>query len=189
LAPLDLRAHLDAVPSHGEVRGMYFVALLEACKRLAPSAKASLARWLDRRFVAFRSYSLRDYLELSHEVATALYPRVPPREALRRLGWQAYPTFASSMVGRVVMGVFGSDLERIFAAAPRAYELSVKPGRAESHRMGAAHYRVLLSEIYNFVDSYQVGVLEGAIRHADLRPDVDILSISPIEALLDVRWS
>jgi len=189
-APLDLRSHLDTVPADGEVRGMYFLALLEESKRhITAATKTPFARWHERRYVAFRSYSLRDYLEFSYETAVAVFPRVSAREALRRLGWQAYPTFANTMVGKVVFGVLGKDVERIFMAAPRAYELSIKPGHAEVHRLAPAHFRVFLSDIYNFVDSYQIGVVEGALRHLELSPEVQILSISPTEALLDVRWT
>lgn len=186
---LDVRPYLERVPPDALCKGMFFHDVVKAVKRVSPTAVEKLVPLMGRRrYVAFKDYPLREHMELTAEAVKLLYPGLPTREAMRRLGWLAYPTFAESMVGRVVFGVLGRDLDKIFEVGPKSFEVSVTRGRAVAHLMGERHWRYELTDVFGYLDTYYVGVLEGPIRHHGFTPDVRIHATSLSDALLDVRW-
>lgn len=186
---LDPLPYLERVPPDALCKGMFFHDVLKAVQRVSPTAAAQLVPHMgQRRYVRFKDYPLREHMELTAEAVKLLYPQLPSREGMRRLGWLAYPTFADSMVGRIVFGVLGKDLDRIFEVGPKSFEVSMTRGRAVARRLGEAHWRYELKEVFGYLDSYYVGVLEGPIRHHGLVPDVRIHPASISDAVLDIRW-
>ncbi|MFW6067924.1 MAG: DUF2378 family protein [Myxococcota bacterium] len=186
---LDPQPYLERVPPDALCKGMFFHDVMKAARRISPEAERDLLPQMGRRrYVAFKDYPLREHMELTARMVRRLYPSLPTREGMRRLGWLAYPTFAESMVGRVVFGVLGKDLDRIYEVGPRAFEVSLTRGRAVARRMGTAHWRYELEDIFGYLDTYYVGVMEGPIRHNGHVPDVRIHLTSPSDGVMDIRW-
>jgi uncharacterized protein (TIGR02265 family) len=186
---LDPAPYLERVPPDAHCKGMFFHDVLRAVRRASPDAERRLVPHLGRRrYVAFMDYPLREHMELTAEAVKLLFPGVPSREGMRRLGWLAYPTFVESMVGRVVFGVLGHDLDRIFEVGPRSFEVSLTRGRARASRLGDNHWRYELTDFFGYLDTYYVGVIEGPIRHHNLTPDVRIRLTSPSDGVMDIRW-
>jgi uncharacterized protein (TIGR02265 family) len=160
-APLNVDASLRAVPDGATVKGMFLQRLLDdaAAKGVAPAGRGP--------YRAFKDYPLRELLEIEVELAPRLFPAVALREGLRRLGWTAYPTLVSSLIGRIIFGVLGDDLPAIFRTAMKGYKVSISVGSASVIEVGSNHAVIRLQEMYNFADSYQVGVFEGVFRHYD----------------------
>lgn len=154
----DLRKCIAATPSNATVKGMYVDSFLQSVER------KGIGRPTDRRFLSFKDYPLREFQELLLETTTALYPSYSPREGLRLIGRMAYPTLAESTVGRILFAIAGRDWQAALPLSRRAYEISLKPGRAELKDVTETSATMCLRDVWNFADSYQVGVFEGAME-------------------------
>lgn len=179
-APFHVDAYLQACPADATIKGMFLNDLL------AHVAQAGGGALTDKRYVAFKDYPMREYVELAPRAAARAYPDAPVREGLRRIGRSAYPTLAETMIGRVIFGVLGKDLEAIMKVAARGYAVSQSPGTAEVLDVGPGRARVRLTNLYTFVDSFQLGVFEGAIlacgRTGEVRAKVESIATAEILA-------
>lgn len=182
---IDTEVYLGRVPPDAYCKGMFFHDVLDAVRSVDPDAARRLAR---RRYLHFKDYPLREHMELTDEAVRLLYPGLPTREAMRRLGWLAYPTFVESMIGRVVFGVLGKDLDRIFEVGPKSFDVSLTRGRAVATRLGHGHWQYAFRDIYGYLDAYYVGVVEGPIRHHRLTPDVRVHLTTLSDGVMDIRW-
>ncbi len=183
---LDTGAYLERVPPDAYCKGMFFHDVLAQVRRVDPDAARGLAR---RRYIPFKDYPLREHMEITEAAVRLLYPGVPTREGMRRLGWLAYPAFVESMIGRVVFGVLGKDLDRIFQVGPKSFEVSLTRGQAVAERLGDRHWRYDFTDVFGYLDAYYVGVVEGPIRYHRLVPDVRIHLRTLSDGTMDIRWS
>ncbi len=187
---LDPAPYLAAVPDDELCKGLFFQGVIDAVRRAAPSRVESLFEGMQtRRFVTFREYPLREHMKMTMNAVKLIHPRMPSREGMRRLGWLAFTSFSDSMVGRVVFGVLGRDPERILAAGPRAFSLSLRRGRLTSTRLGPRHFRLVFREIYGYLDTYYVGVVEGALRAHSVMPRLKLRLTSLADGEMDVFWA
>ena len=85
-------------------------------------------------------------------------------ESLRQLGELAIPTFARSIAGGVTMGIVGRSWELALKCVSRGYELSLKPGSCTVASIGSGQALLQLRNVWNFGDSYQVGVVLGLMK-------------------------
>jgi len=181
-APLDVAAALRSIPETATVTGMFLNPVVEKARRRGfelPSAR--------ERYVPFRFYPLREHAHLLVEACVRLYPELPMRQALRRLGRGAPQALVNSMIGKVVLGS-AIGIEEIIPAMVKAYPLNLRPGRAEvvSVKKGAAIIR--MEEVHYFLDSHHVGAFEGILEHAGTAGEVRICSYSESSADLLCTW-
>lgn len=181
-----LRQLLDTIertPATNTVKGMYISGIIEAL------AQRDTAPREERRYHAFKDYPLRDYMRLCLDAAVTLYPSRPPKEGLRSLGQLAIPTFAQSISGAVVMGTVGRSWELALRCVSRGYQISLKPGEAIVAELGSERALVQLRKVYNFGDSYQVGVVEGLMDWCGLNGQVTANVISSCDTDLQIQWT
>jgi uncharacterized protein (TIGR02265 family) len=182
-APLDASAQIAQSPEHGTIKGLYFQALVDT----AASARVTLSAPRSR-YIAFIDYPLRDYMRLLVSAAKAIHPREPLRNGLRRMGHLAYPAFATTLIGRAIFGVAGHDFGTILSLASRAYSVSGKPVSVTLVERAATRGILELRETWNFPDSYQVGVFEGALLAVGLRGEVKVRVLSASDVDFEVTW-
>jgi uncharacterized protein (TIGR02265 family) len=187
--PFDLSAYLANTPEDATCKGLYFQDVIKAVRSAGRTVSVDRLPQLERRYMAFSDYSLREHMELTTQVASILYPGLSMREGLRRLGWLVFPAFAESLVGKVIFTIFGQELDRVYELGPRSFPASMSRGRAETKHVGDRHWRITFSEIYGFLDSYYVGVIEGPIRRVRKTADVRLHASSLSDGVMDVRWS
>ena len=106
-----------------------------------------------------------DNLRLTVSVASHLYPRLPQGEGIRRIGQTALDVVLGSQIGRAVFGAFDRDLEPLFLRGPKAFRLLLGMGDVTSEKIGARKYRFHAKNFPAFLETYQVGVIEGVLRH------------------------
>jgi len=176
-APIDVAQRLAAVPDRAVVKGMFFRRYLD-----------ELGESGDRRYSSFKDYPLRDLMALQVRVARARHPDVPLREGLRRVGWLVFPTLLDSLVGRVLFGVLERDVGRIVSAVSKGYSLVQTTGKAEVLLNRPGEARVALREMYNFADCYQVGILEGVMRHCGLDGEIRLRTQGVADVECACRW-
>jgi uncharacterized protein (TIGR02265 family) len=124
--------------------------------------------------MAFRKYPMRDFMRLSVNAARIAHGGDALSEGLRRVGWLAFQSFSATMAGRVVLFAFGERLENVIWALPKAYEVSVPGAVIETEELGPRRYRIRMQNLYNFVDTYHLGVLEGAILAMGFQPTIAV---------------
>lgn len=103
-------------------------------------------------------------------------------------GWQ-FPTLVSTTVGKVIFSIAGNNWVRALSLVAKAYEISVRPGTASVQALTETSARVELREIWNFGNSYQVGVFEGAMDHFGVRGSVQAVTVGQrCDVDLNIHW-
>ncbi len=176
------------MPEDAACKGMYFADLVATLRKIAPPGDARVAELTAKRYVPFRDYPLADHMRMTALSSRLLFPDCCTREAMRRFGWKAFPTFVQSLIGRIVFKTLGPDLDQIFAAGPKSFEVSLTRGRAKATKLGDAHWRYEFREMFGYLDTYYVGVIEGPIRKYGFTPEIRLALESPSDGAMTIRW-
>ncbi len=180
--PLDLDAHRALIPDEAVLKGMYFNDLRKVMREAGHPSRNT------QHYTLFKDYPQRDYFELLVEAAQTVYPDLPLARALREVGRSAYPTLASSTIGRVVFGVLGGNLQAIFRVAKKGYDVSMNLTEVKTLETSPHHAVVQLDRCFVFPHQYQVGVFEGALATAGRDGEVRPLPLSPTSVRLYIVW-
>jgi uncharacterized protein (TIGR02265 family) len=181
----DLDYYIDWIaktPKGHTVKGMYVGGLWQTLDSMGVvSAKKP-------KIQAFKDYPLPEYMELLVDAAVTLYPRNTVRDGLENLGQLAIPTFARSIVGGVIMGTVGRSWELGLKCVSRGYEVSLNPGKAVVAEIGNGRARVELRKVWNFGDSYQVGVVGGLMHWCSVVGEIRPVVKSMCDVDLEIEW-
>jgi eukaryotic-like serine/threonine-protein kinase len=179
-ASVDVDAHLALLPPDATCKGVFFADLFRLGASTLPAAELfHLAGLPEQRYTAFRDYPAADYLRLAVAAALAVHPTLPLGEALRRIGQTAFRTASSSLVGKTLFGVYGKDVEPLLLTAPRAFRVFRNFGDATIEKTGPKAFRLTVRALPLFLETYEVGVVEGVLQHCEVEGRVRIL----VEAL------
>lgn len=181
--PLVVEDYLKLVPSYATIKGMFLTNLLEI---LGPR-RDRIANG-STRYVPFRDYPLIDQVRLIPEIAAVLYPELTLREGMLRIGHSVCPAFAGSLLGKVLFSAVGNDVNMLIRAGSKSYTLSSNVGRFEVIELAGDFARVSLRDMFNFVDCYQVGIVEGALLMLGKHPRIQIRLDSLTSAEFEIRW-
>ena len=152
-----LEAWISQVPEGASVKGMFFSSLHTTLRRRGYEPSTN------QKFVAFKEYPLVLYMEQMLDAAARAWPGLPPAEGLRSLGQSAYPTLAESVIGRVIFSVAAKNWRAALPLTGKAYGVSLNPGSARVVGLTDHSATLELRDVWNFADTYQVGVMEGAM--------------------------
>jgi uncharacterized protein (TIGR02265 family) len=180
---LDVEMYLERCPADINVRGMYFNGIVrDILSKISTYTPSTSYR-------AFHYYPLRDFMALVVEAASLLYPMAGAREGIRLVGRNAYRDFADSTIGKVILGAVKNDVSAILSLATKAYGVSMTQAKVGVVERGD-HYAILsMSNVYNFLDTYQVGVFEGVFLITATTGEVKIHRTGHSEAQLLLTWS
>lgn len=117
--PFERAEFLELIPENAMVRGMFFDTLK---KVLVANGKDPI----EGKWIPFKQYPRREYMELAFEVAATL--RANPAEGDFEIGRFTYSEFAESLIGKTVLMIAGRSFEQLCRAAPRGYAASNKFG-------------------------------------------------------------
>jgi uncharacterized protein (TIGR02265 family) len=182
LARVDVEACIRDTPAERRLRGMFFLSYLEEAER------RGLVLRTERTYAAFKLYPVREWQRFIVDAASVLEPGQPIGGGLRRLGLRAYPTFASSMIGRVIFGVLGRDLGRVLRTAPKGFEHSLEGCEVKVVESDDRFIRLHLREVYGFLGTYNLGVFQGAMDACERPGEVYHRPISLGEGEVFCRW-
>lgn len=188
--PIDADRYIRSCPPTATTLGTFFHHVRQAVWEKVGSVPKSLSVGLSReRWISFRQYELREFMLLLVNAAQILHGDQPLGEGLRRLGRLAYPSFASTMAGRVVLFALGEGLEQMAEALPKAYAIGVPDAQIQVKRLGPRHYLIRYSNVHCFVDTYHLGVIEGAFIAQRVVPNIIVRPGSRIcDAEFEGRW-
>lgn len=182
LAPLDLAAHRALVPTGLVTKGMFFQQVLEDAKKAGGDVGPK------SRYLPFKDYPLEEWIEVLVACAERAHPRTPIREALRRMGGHSFKTFAESTIGKVLFSADARNVEDILALVPKAYALTTPSSKVELVSAEPGRGVLALREVWDFVDCYQIGVVEGGLRMLGKVPRIGIRKLGPAAADFEISW-
>lgn len=182
LAPLDLAAHRSLIPPGITLKGMFFQQVLDEARKAGGDVGANA------RYLAFKDYPLEEWVDILVACAERTHPRTPLREALRRMGGHTYKTFADSTLGKVLFSTAAMDVETVLRLVPKAYALTSPAARVELLSVESGRGVLAMRNVWDFVDCYQVGVLEGGLRLFGKSPRIAIRKLGPASADFEISW-
>ncbi|MDD9937501.1 MAG: DUF2378 family protein [Myxococcales bacterium] len=181
-APIDCAREVSRIPEDATISGMFLAPMVEKAEALGaplPSAR--------QRYTRFNFYPLREHVQLMFEAAERFFPRMPMRQALRKLGRGGTPALLESTLGRVVFSTAVTPIDAIVAMA-KAYGINLRPGRAQVLEHGDGYAIVELEEIHYLLDTNHVGCFENVLRSLEKRAGVRIHVLGRGRAELLVTW-
>jgi uncharacterized protein (TIGR02265 family) len=186
---VDLEPYLRTCPHDATTRGTFFQHIYDAGTALSPGDRNRLFAGIERRsWFPFKRYPLTEFIQLAYNAAKVLHGERSTAEGLRRVGWLSYPSFASTMAGRVVLFAMGNRLEDVVNACPAAYRQGLPLARVHVKPLGERHWEIEMWNVHSFVDTYHCGVLEGAICAFRFRPEVSVEPRGPHDARFIAKW-
>ncbi len=181
-APLSLEPYLSGAPGHGTVKGMFFT-----CVTTLARAKSSSVPGRES-YTGFKSYPIREWLELLPECARVAFPRLPIRSALFETGFHIYRTFSESTVGRVVMSVAGRDVHAAIRLTERAYQAVNSPSSVKVLEHSEQRAVFALRNFWEYPDCYQAGVLAAGVQAYGVKPQVRVRLLSKCDCDVELSW-
>lgn len=187
--PVDLARHLAELPKEAACKGLFFADPIQRMRKVAPAhplfAEGKVG---SRRYVPFLNYPYADFLTLLTEAAKVVHPGVPTGEGLRRLGRAGYEALLESQVGKVLFGVFGRSFEHVVRMGARGWSVSVTFGQVRVEELGPRHVRYHFTDFPAFLETYQVGIVEGGMRACQAKGEVLVRLDSIRSGSFDIRW-
>jgi uncharacterized protein (TIGR02265 family) len=99
-----------------------------------------------------------------------------------------YATFVESMIGKVVFSVAQGNIMQALPLYPRIWSVVSNHGSAEVDELTEGRVVIRLRNVWDFLDSFQLGALEGGVSFFGVTADVKLHSISPSDADFEVTW-
>ena len=188
-APVDLDEHLALLPDGATCKGLFFADVIDKSKEAGKEGLLfERAGVSPTRFRLFHDYPYADYLRLVHAGAQLLQSTATVGEGLRRIGRSQYEALARTHIGRVLFGVLGRDFARIAKAGSKAYALSIGFGQVSYERLADKRGRYVFRDAPVFVETLQVGVVEGGLEATGTRGEVQVEMHSLGHGVIEFTW-
>jgi uncharacterized protein (TIGR02265 family) len=181
-AEIDFASRLAAVPADATVRGMFLQLLQES---MSGDANGPVRA---RRYVSFKNYPMRDYVELLALSCSRPARGVGHAECVRRLGRMVYPKYADTITGTAIFAAAGRDFRRVLELCPAAYRVSTPTADVSIINVEAGRARVALRRMWNLPDFHQVGIFEGAMDLCGVTGSITVERHNLCDVDFEVRW-
>lgn len=172
-----LTARIASVPDRGTIRGMF----MRQAHAWLPGSNPS-------RYLPFSNYSLREYMETLLKAAARRFPRARPAEALVQLGREVYPLFASSLAGGAIFGIANNTYRHVVELSPRAYPITLSPGRAEVSQSSEDSANVALRDVWVFPEFFHAGIWLGAMTVCRTHGTISVVPRSVCDVEFKILW-
>ena len=188
--PLPVAETIAALPESATCLGLYFNDVIDTVSRARPDADVfALTSIKKRRYFPFFSYTYADMLNIIATSAKLVHPRVSHGEAVRRLGHRVYEKLFETKVGQLIFGVLGNDVERVLMAGPRGYSMSSNFGEITSEVIEPGKVVFHFRKMPALLETYQVGVIEGALAFMKVKGTVRVRMIDVANADFEISWT
>ena len=92
--------------------------------------------------------------------------------------------------GRVIFAPVGRSLAGALRLAAKGYKVSISESRVQVRDSARPQALIVsLGGMYNFADSFQIGVFEGAVHYYGHDADITIRRHSPFDVDLHIAWT
>lgn len=184
---------LARLPSSAATKGIIVASTIDSAQRVP-----ELAEWTRERVLVeacgreslpgpFENVHYREYLPTLAFVARLLRgPAVG--EGLRELGRQVYPSFAATLIGRMLFGTLRSDPARVIMMGPRGWKVCENFGDVRAERLAHAHVRYVFDELpIELIETMYVGTIEGAGEVLGIELELGIANAGA-RTWVDIQW-
>jgi uncharacterized protein (TIGR02265 family) len=178
--PINLAAHLEAIPDNLTNNGVVFHSLV----KIAKEKNLELPR--KGKYHSFSKYPVSEFVQLLVDTAQASFPDVPVRQAIRQLGWNVFPGLKESAAGRFLFSVAGSNYISAIRLIGKAFELFScvnATAKTESDNL----LFVELRNAWSFPENYQVGVFEGGLKTYGKTGEITVKKLSACDVDLRIE--
>lgn len=185
---VDAAARFAGFPADFTIKGM-FLARLEKLASHAVLESMRTALLMPKalgHYVSFGDYPQVDYSRLAYAVATDLYKRMEPAEAMRRLARRDIQTFGESQIGKIMLA-FAGDAAATLMKLPEMYRAALRGGGVKAVRTDARTVTLHFQNFYGWLDCYVIGTVEGLVAHFSRACEIDVSLESAIAATYVVR--
>jgi Protein of unknown function (DUF2378) len=182
----DVEAHLAGIPAHAKVKSSAGNKFEDLLSQHHPRALPVFRELHPKRFSTFQDVTTRQAIVRMVDMARLLEPSLPLAEALRRVGRLIYSDLLASAWGKIVFGLLGRDIESILRLGPRGYEF-MEGSRVTYTKLGEGHFRYDFDPCYLWIDSFQVGVIEGAASFVHKKTEINVSLKSRYTGSLECR--
>lgn len=182
---LSLAERIEKAPAEGRVKGWLMQSIVDNAKR------HGVELLTPRRYLGFKDYPVREYLEVLAQAAVRVRPGRPSLETLRLLGQGVFPSFAESLFGKVILVGLGKGHDGArtgLRMVTQVYKMTSNHAVARFSEISDNEALIELSNVWSFPDSYHVGIFEGAARGFGGSVKVEIRGRSLSEAALQFVW-
>jgi uncharacterized protein (TIGR02265 family) len=139
-------------------------------------------------YIAFKDYPFRESVVLSYRMAQHLYPHLPIREAVRRLGHRGYGSVLESTVGRAMFGVLNLRMESLIKLIPRAYGIAQKGGEVKVVWSTPESALISFRDFPVTPDTFQIGLFEGGFMARKKKHEVYLKTLGFGEGDVFCTW-
>ncbi len=182
---VDVEALVASIPANYTVKGMFCARFVEALaseyRQVEPLLVAAPRLG---RYLPFHSYPQADYQRLCLATAAKRFPRIGTREAVRRVARDDLQTFASSIIGKVVLALV-ADVRSTLLRLPDAYARVTVGGYATAEELDAQTLRIEFHGYHGMVD-YTLGQMEGVVLHYGGVSNITCNEVEPNHIVFDV---
>ena len=140
------------------------------------------------RYLPFSNYPMAEYLELMLEAARLRYPKMTAGDAVLQLGSHVYTTFVSSLAGMAIFSIAQLDFRRSVELAPKAYEVTLKPGRVNVLHVGTFDAQIELRDVWALPDIFHAGIWLGGMAACKTAGSIRITRHSLCDVDFDLKW-
>lgn len=186
---IDVEAHVRATPPGATCKGVLFAGILERVRKARPDLDPSRVAGVEpRRYLPFLNYPYTELLRIIPAAARVVFPSAPASEAVRLLGRDVFVDLRTTRAGRILLGILVDDLAGVLMSAARAYSVTVTVGRYEAERPGPRHVRLRFDDYPGYLETYDLGVLEGAVAYFREQARARATRAGPRAGTIDVEW-
>lgn len=186
---IDIEEHVAALPRGATAKGLFLRDPLIRVQTASPDLDLfKIADVPRRRILPFFDYPYDELMRLLHAAAGVLWPGLARGEGLRRLGQGAYEALISHQVGRIIFMVVGNDFTRLAQVGRRGWQVSVSFGKVRYEELGPGHGAYHFEQFPAFLETYQVGVVEGAMRVVGVNGRIHVRVEGLSEGIMEMWW-
>lgn len=180
-APIDIDGLAAAASTVTTSKGMFLQGIVDRCAHNGTTVPFG-------PYVSFKDYPTGEHIRLLGAAARVLYPGLPTREGLRRIGQTSYDALTSTFIGKVVFGILGKDIRKITRLMPKAYEIAGRGVTASILEDGDTFSHVVLRGNVALATCYHCGAFEGVLAFCAVSGVVSCKIVSSDEVEMFTTW-
>lgn len=189
--PIDLEAQIRLLHPKATCKGVFFADVLSRGGKVASAAEiAARAGVPPRSYSLFLDYPHAEWMRITHTVASII-PEGSRHvgEGLRHLGQHAFDAMWNHPLGKVIFGPLGLQVESVVANGPLAYKVGLGFGTLTATRVAERRYLYTFRDFPSFLETFNVGVIEGGIAQYFAKPRLRIRMNGLASCEMEVTWT